>query len=355
MPFIYSAIARVSLSVLFQCGAAPRLNGTGISLSGWVLALLVMVLATDPANAGPCATDGGVVAGDPPMLERVAATVWRVPARRGQSDAVNAGQVAQLVLVLDGARLWLVGSGPTPAFGEALACAIRASLGREVSDVVNTRAQPELVLGNAAFARARIWALPDVARAMRAQCADCLARLKTRIGPAGASLAPDRIRLPTHPVGRPAATAGTLGPFRWLALPRAAGKRTLVLQLARERLVIAQGLVWSGALPDLRDTDSALLLASLGRLHRFAAGQRVIGEQGEIATSTEIARHVAYLRGLRAAIQHRIERGESEDHGHDAANERALESLAAGAPEVARQHALNRQRVWRELERRWFR
>lgn len=312
-----------------------------------IVSMLVLASFAQPVFAVTADCDNAAAV----TLLPVGADVWRVPAARGESDAANGGQVVQLVVVRDGARVWVIGSGPTPAAGIALGCAIRHQLGRPVTDVINTRAAPELSMGNGAFAAARQWALPDVIAAMRARCPACLDRLKARIGPHGNSLRLDAIRVPSRPIGSPGATRGRLGPFDWRAFARAPHERTLVLRLRRERIVIAQGLVWAGDVPNLRDTRSATLLASLRALQRFARGTRVLGEQGDIAGPGAIASHIDYIEQLRnAALPHLI-RGDV-----DGAAGGGVELPTFGAlPGYAASHPLNVQRVWRELEPELFR
>ena len=110
---------------------------------------MLALLWTPASVSAACDT----AAADWPQLQPVSPNVWRVAAARGDPVASNRGVTTQLVLVRDGARLWLIGSGPTPAFGSALACAVRRTTGRAVTDIVNTRAAPELALGNVAFER----------------------------------------------------------------------------------------------------------------------------------------------------------------------------------------------------------
>jgi glyoxylase-like metal-dependent hydrolase (beta-lactamase superfamily II) len=287
-----------------------------------------------------------------PVLESVAPQVWRVAAAEGESTPDNGGMVTESVLVLERDRLWLVGSGPTPARGEALACAIEAQLGRKVTDLVNTRAHPELAMGNTAFAAARLWALDDVARAMGKRCRDCLARLAQRIGGAGARLDDSAIRVPDKRIGADGAPQGQLGPFQWWALPRAPGDRTLVLRLRERPIVIAQGLVWPGAVPNLRDTDSAVMLDSLRALRSIAKGAvTVLGEQGPTGTPEDINSHMDYLVSLRAAVRARMRNGIDENAGL-AAISLPMFGKRLGNGEI---DALNRQRVWRELEKAMFR
>jgi glyoxylase-like metal-dependent hydrolase (beta-lactamase superfamily II) len=312
-----------------------------------VFATLVM-LATLTSGLASAACPGPSL----PVLEPVAPQVWRVAAAEGESTPDNGGLVTESVLVLDRDRLWLVGSGPTPARGEALACAIEQSLGRKVTDVINTRAHPELAMGNTAFPAARVWALDDVARAMDKRCRDCLAWLAQRIGGAGARLDDSAIRVPDKRLGVDGASQGQLGPFQWWALTRAKDERTLVLRLRERPIVIAQGLVWPGAVPNLRDTDSEMLLDSLRALRGIARGAiTVLGEQGPSGTTDDINSHMDYLVSLRAAVSARVH------SGNDANAAMASISLPMFATRVGNGEidALNRQRVWREMEDASFR
>ncbi len=287
-----------------------------------------------------------------PVLEPVAPQVWRVAAAEGESSPDNGGLVTESVLVQERDRLWLVGSGPTPARGQALACAVEAALGRKVSDVINTRAHPELAMGNTAFAAARVWALDDVARAMDKRCRDCLARLAQRIGGAGARLDDSAIRVPDKRLGADGASQGQLGPFQWWALARAKGERTLVLRLRERPIVIAQGLVWPGAVPNLRDTESTLMLESLRALRGIAKGAiTVLGEQGPTGTTDDINSHMDYLVSLRAAVRAHVRNGADANAGL-AAISLPMFGARLGNGEI---DALNRQRVWRELENASFR
>jgi hypothetical protein len=341
-------------------------------------ALSLALIGAAPAAAAEAGCDG-LATPDVPSFEAVAPGVWRLPAARGDADAANRGITTQLVLVRDGARRWLIGSGPSPSVGAAIACAAQRVAGGAVTDVVNTRAAPELAMGNLAFAGARLWALPDVITAMRARCPQCQQRLKARLGDdAGASLRPETIRAPAWPVGARAqpggrgaegrkagrgtaglgaargasgAHAGRLGPFEWIALDRARGERTLVLRLRRADLVIAQGLVWAGDVPDLRETDSTQLAAGLRRLRTFTAGHRLLGEQGDVADASAIDAHLRYLAALRDAVEPVLARGELP--GSAAA---AVElPWFAALPSYGAWHPLNVQHVWRELEPALFR
>lgn len=277
--------------------------------------------------------------------------VWRFAAARGRTNADNGGRVTQLVLVGDESRLWLIGSGPSPADGRRLRCTIERELGRAVTDVVNTRAHPELALGNVAFDGARLWALPDVAAAMRKRCASCVDALKTQLGAGAAPLDGGDVRAPTHAIGHHGDRIGRLGPFTWAAWPRAPGDRAMVLWLQSRRLVIAQGWVWAGALPDLRETRLGEMQAGLSRLEVLVRDHHLLGEQGDIADRHEVAHHRAYLGALRRQVEAALRRG--GDVESVLAHPFAHDYLRIR--EDAVQHTLNVQRAWLDLEEGWFR
>jgi hypothetical protein len=281
-----------------------------------------------------------------PLLQRVSPHLWRVAAQRGEPDAVNRGETAQLMVAVDGKRVWLIGSGPSPAYGAGLSCAVQRATGHRVTDVVNTRAAPELAMGNVAFPQAKLWALPDVLATMRARCEMCLERLKSRIGEAGASLQNEVIRPPEFAVER-----RPLGPFDWRSLPRMKGENVLVLRHRADRIVVAQGLLWEGDVPDLHEVHIDVMAASLRALEKFSKGARVLGEQGELTQPSALAQHLRYVQQLRAAVWAQLQRGEVQGASGITAQLPEFASL----PSYAARHPLHVQRVWRELEPAMFR
>ncbi len=297
--------------------------------------------------------------GDLPALVRAGPDRWWVPASNREPDAANGGLTAQLVAVRDRERLWLVGSGPTPAFGARLACALSAATGLAVTDIVHTRAAPELAMGNVAFPQARLWALPEVLAAMRARCPECQARLRSQIGAAGASLQPESIRPPTLPVAAPGVAEGRLGPFEWRAFERNRGDRVLVLRHgpsgppspADPGLVIAQGLLWAWDVPDLHGLNAETLQATWPALQAWAGTAWVLGEQGGLSSAAGLADHIAYLQALRAAIEPYLAQG---DLLGAAGTGMALPAFA-NRPRYDGRHPLNVQRLWLELEPTIFR
>lgn len=331
---------------LLHAGAGASGPGTGISRGLRTGALAALLLGVALPTAAACAGAELV------HLEPVRPEVWRVAAAEGEASPENRGVVTETVVVRERDRVWLVGSGPTPAHGAALACAVETALGRVVTDVINTRAHPELAMGNVAFRTARIWALDDVANALGKRCSECLQRLADRIGPAGAMLSERDIRVPDRRLGADGKSQGQLGPFQWWALPRAAGERTLVLRLREQPVLIAQGLVWPARIPNLRETDSRVMISSLQRLHMIAKGASVVlGEQGPVGTPADIDSHQDYIVSLRAAISARVKTGTAETVGL-AALSLPMFTKRLGDGQI---DAINRQRVWREVERAFLR
>ena len=344
------------------CDRAGQLRTSltqGQPCAGWraaLIALCIGLVLSAAAQAAGCP-------GPRLRFEPLGPGLWRVPAFVGEADAANRGQVSNLVLALgDGAaggRLWALGSGPSPAFGQALACQARQQLGATLTDIVSPWARPELVLGaNGVASEAarrgvvlRHWAHAAVADAMAEQCPRCVDRLRQRLQDASVDLddpdAPgaDPIPLPTD---RLTGEQGDLGPFHWWRLPRADGRWVTVWRARSQPLWVAPGLLGDGGPPDGRDADLALMRQSARALATLAApdgaSARFVGEQGPVLDSGAPARHAAYWDTLLTTALAAVERGDDE-----AAPAPALPGFPAswaGHP----WHGFNWQRAWRQVE-----
>lgn len=293
----------------------------------------------------PLRADGGV------PLQPLAAGLWQVPAQPGDAGAGNRGQVANLLVANAGGRLWLLGSGPSPAFGRRLAHTLRARWGARAITVISPWPQPELVLGVAGLGRDMVHvAHADVARQMAQRCAACVDRLRARLGAAAADLgAGDPVRLPTRLLQ---GEYGGLGPWRWWRLQRADDVTVTVWQHSLSGIVAAPGLLGDGgAPPDGRDADLrqlAAATAALATLPGMQPPQGWIGDQGG-PQGAEAPRDVsAYWQALQQAVDAALERG---DDGQ--AVPATLPGIAQHVTAHAR-HALNWQRAWRQAEDRWL-
>lgn len=282
------------------------------------------------------------------MLQPLARDTWLVAGRGGDASPTNRGAVDHVLVVRERQRVWLLGSGPSPAWARGLACRVREVVGRPVTDVVSPWPRPELVLGQAAFPAARHWAHVDVARAMATQCGTCVARLRERLGGSARDLGPDPVRVPAH---RLRGAHGRLGPWAWTRLDRAADRPLTVWALPRRGLVMLPGLAWGGQPPDLRDADVAMLAASLRAASALADLRRagiVVGAQGAVGGPALVAWQRDYVDALVQAVRQAQAGGAAETD--------APALLAASDPAWSHHplHALNWQRTWRQLEAEAF-
>lgn len=312
---------------------------------------LLLLPAGILAPAGEVAADATACPGPTLRIEAPAPGVWWIPGGPGDADATNRGRISNLLAVRDGARLWLLGSGPSAAFGRALGCQLRQVSGLSVTDVVSPWARPELVLGQAGLNAPRHWAHAEVAEAMRSRCAQCIERLRQRLGPAATDLEDAPAPLPQQLLQ---GEAGRLGPWHWWRLQRAAAQTLTLWWLPRAGLVTAHGLLWGDGPPDLRDSTLDEVAAALAQATvlegRLAApgGLRWLPEQGPWLEAGAPARQGDYLQALRAAVQAAVARGDNA-----AEADTGLRGPAA-ALAVGDRHGLNWQRVWREAEQRSF-
>lgn len=285
-------------------------------------------------------------------LERIALDVWLVPGQPGEADAVNRGQVSNLVLVGDGVRLWALGSGPSPAFGLALACQVKQTLSRAITDVISPWTRPELVLGSNGLGQVRRWAHASVAAAMAEQCPQCVSRLSERLRGAASDLGPSPLPPLPPPSQRLQGESGSLGPLDWWRLPRSEQRWVTVWRVRAAPVWIAHGLLNANGPADGRDADLALLAESAERLVTLAAtdgaAARWIGDQGPVADAGAPQRQADYGRTLLAKAREALLSGVDE-----AAPPPSWPGLPPGWA-VDSLHALNWQRAWRQAEADYF-
>jgi hypothetical protein len=279
-------------------------------------------------------------------VQALADDVWWIAAAPGDTTADNRGAISSLLACRDGDRLWLLGSGPSPAAGHRLARALRDATGADVTDILSPWPRPELVLGQAAWPAARHWAHADVARTMRMRCPGCVERL--RLGDAADDLGTDPIVVPDRLVH---GERGTLGPWHWWRLSRGHDTPVTVWALPSARLITAHGLLWGDGPPDLRDAETPVVRASLARLPALIpdARWRWVPEQGPLLPASAPEEHLAYLEALTLAVSDAQSRGALEtDPPAPAAG------WADAHPAAAGRHALNWQHVWRKVESALF-
>ena len=299
-----------------------------LSRAGLVAMLLMALLAAPMAQA------------QPPCqrlpMQALAPGLWLLPAAGGDSDASNRGHTSHLLLARDGPRLWAIGTGPTPAFGQRLRCTALQRLGRTPTDALVPWAHAELALGAHGLAAPRLWAHAQVAEAMAEQCPTCVDRLRQRLGAAAIDLGDDPVRAPTRLLH---GAAGRVGPFDWWVLPRAQGRVVTVLRHRASGVAMAHGLLWGDGPPDTRDADLPLLQAALQQLVALApVPSRWVGESGPLLDGAGVAAQRDYLQDLRRAAADGVRQG-------------LVDQPPPALPGAAHpRHALNWQRAWRQAE-----
>lgn len=313
-------------------------NVTRLRRLGTALALLVGQVAQAQAT---CPADA-------PTLRSLGPALWQVAGTAGDANATNRGRTDNLLVLQHDHRVWLLGSGASPAAGRALACILRERLGWRVTDVVNPWARPEVVLGNAAFTHGatptRLWAHADVAQAMQRQCPRCVERLHLRLGSAAADLGPSPIVLPRTLLQ---GEHGTLGPWQWWRLERAPGSVVTVWHLRDTSWWWAPGLLWSDGPPDLRDSSAPALAQAIERLMALAAAihsaPQWLPTQGAPLNADDVQAQHTYLVDLPQRVQQQQDRGALETD--PPASPPGPAYLAQGE-----RASLNWQRVWRHVE-----
>jgi hypothetical protein len=309
-----------------------------------IAACLLGLAAAMPARAAAPHCPGPVV-----HFERLAEGLWLVPSAVGDASPANRGVVSNLLLARQGARWWLLGSGPSPAFGRSLDCQVRQRFGHAVTDVISPWARPELVLGQSGLPRARRWAHAVVAEAMREQCPACVERLHERLGEAATDLGEHPIAVPDRLLR---GDSGRLGPFRWWLLPRTEGRWVTAWRHFGSPTWVAHGLLAAAVPGDGRDADLGLLESGLRRLQALAQADgsqaRWVGEQGGAQPSDAPAMQARYWHDLAQAVGQAIDRADDET-----APARPLRGWPPGLASHP-WHALNWQRAWRQEEAKRF-
>jgi hypothetical protein len=294
----------------------------------------------------------------------VADNVWLAQGDARPSNPENGGFISNAVFVRQvspgAARGWLVGTGPSPAWGQALRCSLARQLQAQVTDVLSARAHPESVLGLSAFDGLRSWALPEVRDAMRERCQKCTARLAQATY--ALDIVPASIRLPSLEVET--RSTEIAGPLRVAhmdglsiyALERAPGEWTTVVHARGAQVWITPGLVWGhGLVPDLRDANLDHMIAALEWL-ASQTPQVLVPEQGRAVASVGPAKDLAYWRRLKLQVAEAVHSGRSlNELLRTASDAGAAADTATGKQRLSTEpHSLNLQRAWQQIEQTYF-
>lgn len=329
---------------LFQCATPP--------CRALVLALALTVAAGSSGAAtavGPACTPQDQAV----PWQAVAPGIWVwAPDDVRDIDAANAGFVAPVSALVDGARAWVIDPGPSLRHGQRVRASLRCRWGAEVVGVFNTHAHAEAVLGNAAFADVPLrLALAGTRTAMAARCPSCLAELTDQVGTE--VMAATAIVLPTATL-RPGDTL-TLGrhTLQVRVAERAHTEADLLLWHPDSRWLWAGGLVYDRRIPELAQGSVLGWLAALEQVRQLQP-EGVVGQvvaraaaPGQPIAAVEATHR--YLATLRDRVWQAMEAGQ----GPLDAGGQGMADWAAWVGHAERQ-GFNALRAWRELEPLWM-
>lgn len=283
--------------------------------------------------------------------------VWIWPGAAQEIGPGNRGQVASQILLRDGHNAILIDPGPSLAHGQLVRESARCALGLMITRVLDSHAHAENVLGNAAFADARLEASAATVAGMRARCPQCLASITQTAGQA--ALDGTTVLLPEASLRPGQQLASDSGRWQIMEFSAAHSDSDLVLWNEEQRLLVAPSLVYQGRIPELAQGSLLGWLAALRQLHRLQPDW-VLGQQasrhtdpsGTRANTSGLAASHGYLCALAQGVIEALELGRSANEATEAP-ELALPAYASWAGHAER-HGFNVQRAWRELEPHWM-
>ncbi len=321
---------------------------------GWLEAGETETAATAAAEARPSCPPASAV-----RWQAIVPGVWIWPGAAQEIGPGNRGQVASQILIRDGDGdgATLIDPGPSLAHGRLVRESARCALGLTIKRVLDSHAHAENVLGNAAFAGARLEASPATVAGMRARCPQCLASITQKAGQA--ALDGTTVLLPEASLRPGQQLASASGRWQIMEFTAAHSDSDLVLWNEEQRLLVAPSLVYQGRLPELAQGSLLGWLAALRQLHQlrpvWVLGQQASRHAGLPATpanTSGLAASHGYLCALAQGVLKALELGRSANEATEAP-ELALPAYAGWAGHAER-HGFNVQRAWRELEPHWM-
>lgn len=285
----------------------------------------------------------------PPLA--VAPGVFVVPGSVDGATPANRGAVGNAGFIATPAGTVVVNTGGTRRLGEALLAEAERTTRQRVVLAVITQAQPEFLMGAAAFADRgiEIVAHEATARAMAGRCAECLHRLQQTLGED--EMAGTRLVAPTRQVtaSKRVTLGGRLIDILYLGAGQTDGD--LVVVDRQTGTAFAGALVGAARIPQLESHGEAGpwrgVLARLARLplHRLVPGYGPPGEPRALIEATD-----TYL----AALEQQVQALMLEGVGLAATTQRAPLPAWRGWAQYDAWHARNVQRQYLAAELRWL-
>jgi glyoxylase-like metal-dependent hydrolase (beta-lactamase superfamily II) len=239
-------------------------------------------------------------------LQRLADGVYLAPGSGGSADAANLGRIGNCGFVVGPAGVIAIDTGTSYAHGQALLAAVRSVTDRPVRLALVTHTQPEFLFGGAAFRERGVPVRMHrrCAGLMASRCETCLKRLRETLGAAALAgttmYTPDELFDADHDVG----AAGR--PLRVLYFGHASGPGDIAVHDVASGVLFSGGLVESGRVPDIQDSDLAGWRRALAAL-RALAPRIVVPAHGPAGGPALIDAVDGYLRALEARVRRFVE------------------------------------------------
>lgn len=233
--------------------------------------------------------------------QKVAPGIYVVYGALADANPRNGGNTVNTGFLVGRNGVIVINSGPSYLYGRALRRAIRGVTRLPVVLVIDTRAQPSVVLGNPAFGQVPVLADVHSAQQMARHCRECLLRQTRLVGHAW--MAGSRPTRATWVIRR--------YPYRLTA----AGRRMVLYHFGTAKtngdlavldlesgVLFSGGMVSIGRLPDLHEGSLAGWIAALKALRRVPA-HYLVPDHGPVTVPARMQQTEAYLEALQRQVQ----------------------------------------------------
>lgn len=244
----------------------------------------------------------------PLRAEPVAPSVYAIIGELGQPSPENRGNALNTGFIVGREGVIVVDTGPSHAHGAQILAAVGAVTPLPVALAINTHAHPENTLGNSAFASRGIPILAhtETIVAMRRNCENCLANMRTLLGEE--IMAGTTAVVPNRSVAR--TTELHVAGRRLRLVFHGPGHSTgdLAVLDIETGVLFSGGLVSLDRIPALRFANTRGWIRALDRLAREPI-RRLVPGNGPVSAPSRIRETRDYLHELLAEVEHHRNKG----------------------------------------------
>ena len=233
--------------------------------------------------------------------QHVAGGVYAFIGETGDISTGNRGFIGNSGFIVGPAGVIVVDTGSSYRHGRRMLEAIARITAKPVELVVITHAVQEFVFGSRAFDERGIPILAhrETAKLMKARCEHCLQRLKPLLG---AELDGTRLVLPGREIEASTSIEAGGRTLQLIYLGWASTPGDLAVLEPQSGVLFAGGMVSTGHIPDIRDSDFEGWQRALGRLRETNPAYVVPGH-GPVGGPGAISQTADYLDALDAKVK----------------------------------------------------